>query len=309
MVHEAGCELASGGGDAPWALGYAGLAFALHAEDLSPRFPADYGPYVAAPDTDPTIAQVTCRVMAGGDLSGAQPNRAEYQEQAHGFTLRGDYVAAEVEVSGSRAMATARIVSEPMGWAALLRFLGAGVIERLGGVSLHAAGVVVDDRVVLLLGPSGAGKSTACDLCPSWLTFAYDQVVVYPDPSGPPGGYRVWALPWGQASRNPRTEARSLPLAACLRVTRGTPATTAWRADGARGLFELRQATTVNERTPLAEERRLGALFSLMDAVPVGYLSTVLGERAEPAIADFLASEASAPAARSAVATAPEVRA
>lgn len=272
-------------------LAYAGVEFELviHGE-LSFALPPEYGDYVAASGTQPCAARVICAVRA--DLSQTDgkrwPNRVEYTAAPAAFSLRGDHVSADVdEISRGHFVASARIVPGPIGWAALLRFMAAGIVERCGGASFHAAALAIDGRAVLLMGPSGSGKSTACDLSPGSRCLAYDQVVVYPTR----GGYFAWALPWGEATELPRTPVPALPLSACLRVTRGTPETRVWSAGPDQALFELRSAVAVKDTSLEAEERRLQGLLALLNAAPVGFVSTVLGQRADLAIASWLSDK------------------
>jgi hypothetical protein len=68
-------------------------------------------------------------------------------------------------------------------------------LSRGRGVLVHACGLALDGRGILLLGTSGAGKSTSARLWASRsgvTVLSDDRIVIRPDRSG----YRIFGTPW-----------------------------------------------------------------------------------------------------------------
>ena len=276
-------------------LAYAGVHFELLPQrGFRPQVPGDYAPYVMpvgpASASPPVAARATCSLHIDPTLSidPQQLNQIEYRGDGDMMRLRHPFFRADVrKITRARYVATARVGDDPLAMAAFLRFVAAAIVEHEGGLSLHAAALALDGAAIALMGPSGAGKSTACELATharGARCLAYDQLVIYPL------GERCygWALPWGSATELPRTETPVLPLSACLRVTRGTPHTEIRQADAAQATFLLRSAASVRDAAMEAEFRRLANVQQIVERVPVGYLSTVLDERTDVAIAAWL---------------------
>jgi hypothetical protein len=189
-------------------------------------------------------------------------------------------LCAELEADGpGRYVASVRIPplqpddSEPQGPDAVVLGLSAAILEREGGLSLHAAAIELDGRAVLFVGPSGAGKSTAVRLARDCRSFASDRVNIAPDGAG---GYVAWSLPGGSRVAVPESAHRRLPLAAILRVRQGHVAPRIAKLSAAQALFALRESMWLSDFSPTAEENRIDAATLLRARVQVGEIHTVL---------------------------------
>jgi len=104
-----------------------------------------------------------------------------------------------------------------------LRFVAARLALDRGGLALHGAGVLREERAYLFAGPSGSGKTTAVGLSPGTLPLGDDfAVIVLADPDrGDPAGRR-WAaaaLPFDNSERVVGDPPRGLfPLAGVWRL-------------------------------------------------------------------------------------------
>jgi len=97
----------------------------------------------------------------------------------------------------------------------LLRWLTARLTLELGGLALHAGGVLRGDRAYLFAGASGSGKSTAIALSAPATSLGDDMAVVLP-------GREHWlvpALPFDNAERIDHDPPRGLfPVAGIWRL-------------------------------------------------------------------------------------------
>ena len=87
-------------------------------------------------------------------------------------------------------------------------------LPLLGGLPLHAAGVVLGDRAVGFFGPSGAGKTTLAETCPG--TVLSDELVAVA-PGEPPSLVRSGF--WGEGRE--RGGRAGAPLAALVALDQG----------------------------------------------------------------------------------------
>jgi hypothetical protein len=169
----------------------------------------------------------------------------------------------------------------------MLRGVCAAIVHREGGLLLHAAGLELDGKAVLLVGPSGAGKSTALRLTSAGRCFAYDHVAVVR--AG--GSWFAWGLPGGTAPGAHEAHATVYPLAAVLRVRKVTGRRAAPGVQslaGAQALFGLRESVECADRSAGAEDVYLHAVTELSSQVPSGAIETVLGCDNTAAIRGFL---------------------
>lgn len=142
------------------------------------------------PAADPAIA---LRL----DLQSLPSTSVGYGIEVEGsrLTLTGEGIAGEADARLGKAHCTVprRLVGDPSGLAeevgdTLLLFL----LSRTGRTPLHAAGVIVDDRLILLSGPSGSGKSTlALAASQSGLGVLSDDMIFVERAREP----RFWAMP------------------------------------------------------------------------------------------------------------------
>lgn len=158
------------------------VEFALDAPaDLSAQaWPAVYGEFLDAPRLDPAGPRISVRMERG-----VEPDLARLPlvfEAGRSWCLLRDgaeRVFAHAPLGLARAEWSARVrgtvdsvvigcgaaMEEPAGLCCPLQYpldqvLMMHLLPGLGGTLLHAAGVVVDGRLLVLAGRSGAGKST-----------------------------------------------------------------------------------------------------------------------------------------------------
>ncbi len=82
-------------------------------------------------------------------------------------------------------------------------------VERAGGLSLHAAGLVTEGHAHVFYGPSGAGKTTIARTFASDALLSDDHVILAPAASG---RWTAYATPYGGREGTP-CHATSAPLA------------------------------------------------------------------------------------------------
>jgi len=156
-------------------------------------------------DSAPITKDVHCRIV-DGDLE-----------------IRSRDAAATVDRDG-RCLVTVGTGAPLTQYYAVANALMAAVafqLPRFGGVLLHAAAIVVDDRAFLLLGRSGAGKSTwAWSAKASGAGFLSDDVVAV---QAGPAGARVLSVPFRANHPTPLPPAR-WPIGAVLLPQWGEPA-------------------------------------------------------------------------------------
>jgi hypothetical protein len=110
-----------------------------------------------------------------------------------------------------------RAVKEPFPLEILLRTAMAARLPLVGGLPLHAAGIVLEGRAVAFFGPSGAGKSTLAGLSPHPVLS--DELVAVV----PAGG--AFALEttgfWGTLGQG-NAPSGTFPLAAVVELGKGS---------------------------------------------------------------------------------------
>lgn len=196
----------------------------------------------------------------------------------------GDVHTQLTELRPSRYVARARVSPDALGVSTFLSSTTSTIVERLGGVILHAAGVVVDGRAVLFVGPSGAGKTTAANLCSSAAWIAKDRAAVVPHQ----GGYVVFGMPGGDELTLPRAPTAAHPLACVARIRRDRPEITALPLDTLEALAVLRESTFAGGDEAV-EEARLDALLALASRVRVWDLHTRLGASLDAVLTELVA--------------------
>ena len=192
--------------------------------------------------------------------------------------IRSSTLFAELErVAPKRYAVTARIDPTAAGMLALLRGVASGIVHSEGGLVLHAAAAEVDGRAVLFVGPSGAGKSTALALSDGARCFAFDNVAIVPNSDG----VVAWGLPGGKSEPlAPLAPDVVYPLAAVMRVRNDTTANQLelHRLHGTEALFALRESVQCADVSIGGEEQHLQAALRICERVPIGRMSTVLGQ-------------------------------
>jgi hypothetical protein len=148
----------------------------------------------------------------------------------------------------------------PAGLSVVLRLALSCRLPLVGGLPLHAAGMVLDGAGLACFGPSGAGKSTLASCFDGPLLS--DELVAV---GGRP--FRLWGTGiWGTFDGEERS-APSAPLAALISLAKG-PAFSIERLDGSVARRRLLDAILVPLEARLWSAA-LAVLGRLVDAVPV----------------------------------------
>jgi hypothetical protein len=267
---------------------FGGVRFEVEADEaLRWQLCPEFGQHACEADAFPLGAQVECCVTVDPSLAG----RAHLASRCFTVERRGEATEttvvvspdlyAELEADGpGRYVASVRVAPrveddiEPRGPDAVALALSATILEREGGLSLHAAAIELEGRAVLFIGPSGAGKSTAATLAAGCPVFASDRVNITPDGLG---GYMAWSLPGGTSVAVPFSAHRRLPLAAIFRVRQSHGAPRVEKLSAARATFAVRESMWLSDFSPMAEEHRIDAAALLRARIPVGEIYTVFG--------------------------------
>lgn len=271
---------------------FGGVAFEVEADDaVRWQLWPEFARHMCDANQFPVVARVHCTVSVDPNLGLVFAQGGSVGSRRFTVERRGDApettvvvsrdLHAEVEAGGpGRYVASARVSPRrsgetmPQGPDAVLFGLSAALLEREGGLSLHAAAIELEGHAVLFVGPSGAGKSTAARLATGCRIFAFDRVNVAPDGAG---GYTVWSLPGGNPAAVLASAHLRLPLAAILRVRQGQGAPRFEKLSAAKALFAVRESIWLSDFSPLAEEHRIDAAALLRARVRVAEIHTVLG--------------------------------
>ncbi len=265
---------------------FGGVAFDVEVgEGVDWQLWPEFERHTCAADRYPVVAHVQCFVTVDPTLAGLAIAGRGVVVEPRGETAETTVVVAgdlhaELEADGpGRYIASVRIAPRreadpgPQGPDAVLLSLSMAILEREGGLSLHASAVELEGRAVLFVGPSGAGKSTAARLAAGARVFAFDRVNVAPDGAG---GYVAWSAPGGSEAGTPASAHRRLPLGAILRVRQGRGVPRIAKLAAAQGIFVLRESMWLTDLRPAAEDGRLDAATLLRDRVRVAEIHTVL---------------------------------
>ncbi|MGE0785046.1 MAG: hypothetical protein AB7S26_05105 [Sandaracinaceae bacterium] len=202
-----------------------------------------------------------------------------------GCELRAGPTRAQVrQLSERRFAATAVSPPTPWGMDSLLGGLSSLVINRAGGLILHASAVSLGSEAVLFIGRSGAGKTTAANQCLGARSIAHDRAVAFPR------GDRWWAagLRGGEACDLPPEPCSSLSLGAVFIVVADRRVRVE-RLETTTAVLRLREsAFALNAH----EEQRfvLERVAALVATNRVFALHTALGVNLAPVIAQHLSS-------------------
>jgi hypothetical protein len=237
------------------------------------------------------LAEVICSVTgdAGHPFRSQGEHRSADEERSLTFRHTGNHtqiaahdVLAEVsEIGRGKYAAAVRIAPDSKSARAMTLGVASAIVQRHGGLNLHAAAIELDGQALLFLGPSGAGKSTAAALSHAPV-FASDRVNVAPDSAGQ---FWVFSLPGGTPVPGARcSERRALPLAGLMRVRQApsneTPSLRELK--GAARLFAVRAAACNGAIGLKAEDDLLQAILKLCERVRLSELHTVLDQPIGP---------------------------
>ncbi len=254
---------------------YAGVAFDVAcAPDLRFALGAEHRDYRAPFSAGPVAASVRVALAPARELAGELAGReivAEWRGAAG--AIRTCRVRAEVRQLSPRSFAARGLVSpDANGCSSLCTGLAGAILDRVGGVVLHASGVEVDGGVVLFVGPSTAGKTTAASHCAGARAYARDRAAAYPTPAG----WHAAPMCGGDEIPLPSSTQRVLPLRGVLRVVKDRcPSIT--DASTSRAVGILRESAQMTDRSVEGELDLLDRLTAMSAEVRVGVAHTVLG--------------------------------
>jgi len=208
------------------------------------------------------------------------------------YTWRGGH--ARVETHGVRAdlrelgpgsFACSALVGAQRGdCGSLCTALAGALVDRVGGLVLHASAIELEGGAVLFVGPSGAGKTTAANHCAGARAFAKDRAAVYRTEAG----WFTAPMAGGDEIELPGAERRVLPLHAILRVERGEDAVAVEGCDPLAAVRVLRESAQLGARDVDSEGALLERLLTIAAQAPVGIVRTRLGAPVVPSLLDFV---------------------
>ena len=252
---------------------FGGVALELHpGRDVHLPSRELLDPFGMSYSVEPVVAHARCAVFLDPHLSGPSSRRIDWEWQGDRCGVRTARAHAELLRTSPGLYAGRSFHSGgATDWVNALNAVTAAICCREGGVIIHAAGVVVDDRAFLLIGPSGAGKSTAAGLCYRGRELAFDRAAVYPVGTD---WYAV-GLTGGEASGLRPAPRRPHRVGGIFRI-RQSDRLAARPMDIVSALVSLRESTQALGRSA-DEERTLDSLSRLAGAGLCGSLHTVLG--------------------------------
>lgn len=149
--------------------------------------------------------------------------------------------------------------------------IAAPIVERLGGLIIHCAGVVDPEGFGhLFVGPSGAGKSTAARGT-GWDPFVVDRAALLPSE----GGWSAWRCLGGEPKDWPRLAGPVMaPVKGVYRVRQGQAP--ALRPLSDEAAFALRESVIAPNQGPQQALELLDRLALFGRNVQVGEVVTTL---------------------------------
>lgn len=193
------------------------------------------------------------------------------------------------QIAERRFRVQAHTVAGAAGRAAILSLLAPTVVERLGGLVLHATAVVLGGRAVLFIGPSGAGKTTSARHMGEATWLARDRAVVVRDELG---RWQAWGAPGGDDVPLEHASDVVAPLGAVLRVLRSEGASRIVPLPPASALLRLRESIQSGATDRDGEHGALDAAARLLREVPVAAVEVALGCRLADVVAPLVSERA-----------------
>lgn len=264
---------------------FGGVAFEIStAPALRWQLAADHARFQAPFEDGPVAASVRVAATSVGALPHA-PREVVYAWSDRVATVRTNGLRVDVRELGPGSFAASALVGEQLGdCGSLCTALAGALVDRVGGLVLHASGIELAGGAVLFVGPSGAGKTTAANHCEGARAFAKDRAAVYPTEAG----WFAAPMAGGDEIDLPDAEQRVLPLHAILRVERERDAVVVEECDPVRAVRVLRESAQLGGRDPVAEGALLDRLLTVAAQARVGVIHTRLGEPIVPGLLPFL---------------------
>jgi len=184
--------------------------------------------------------------------------------------IRCGFGLVDVEAFGAAWSPTLRELTV----AAALRVSLGLAAPMVGGLLLHAAGLVSDGRALVFLGASGQGKSTMVKRLPGWGLLADDAILVWREA----GLWYATGTMLPGKERAPRTVQR-VPLAGLVMLDKGASELSLERLTAAAALVSV-MARVLFHADP--DERVLSLAFGLVEDVPAHVLRSGLEHDVAP---------------------------
>ncbi len=258
---------------APRRFGFGGVAFELSlAPGLRWRLTDELRAFSGADDEGPHAGVVRACVRAAPRARGPVTDRTiGWRWTGDDCEVSASALSARLRhVQAKRYAATALVPMDAWGTHSLLNGLSAAVVDRAGGLLVHAATVTLDGQALLFIGHTGAGKTTAANLCAGARWLGHDRAVLYPHR----GAWFVSGLPGGEACALPRDARRVRPLGGIFAIAHGSRPELE-DLSVARAAAVLRQS--VQAPAGAAEVELLGRVAALAASGRVRRLHTALG--------------------------------
>ena len=258
---------------------FGGVAFDVStAPGLTWSLDADHALFRAAFDTTPAALSVRIAVTPAPELETEFGREIHVSWDRDAGSVRASRSRAEVRQLGPRSFAASAVVSpSAQGCQSLCTALAGALIDRVGGVVMHASAIEVAGGALVFVGPSGAGKTTVANHCRGALAFAKDRVAAYPTPVG----WHVAPMAGGDDVLLPQSSQRVLPLLGVLRVVKSDDPSIE-DANLSRGVHLLRESVQATDRSVAAERDLLDRLVTMCAEVRVATIRNVLGHTVLP---------------------------
>jgi hypothetical protein len=263
------------------------LPFAVEPDALRSSSERDLLARLDTPGGDSTESAFRCSLSLVPPWTDADPGlfpkRSAAIVRCTGATLRishHDFVAEIDPARGAAALYRRTEQAFPLGLT--LRVALTSRLPVLGGVPLHAAGIVVDGSGVVFYGPSGAGKSTLAATSPHPVLS--DELVAV---RAMPAGFGLAATGvWGTLDRG-GVPVGVFPLKALVELAKGP----GFRLDPLSHAEAFRSLTgvTMVPASPALWSAGLGVLNRLVGELPVFRMSWSPLQPPWHALADALA--------------------
>ena len=262
---------------------FGGVAFEVLADkSVLWEVPESYQRHMLDTSQTTVIGDVVCSVRVDRGLS--EQVNIGHELSLHEAGAQTRVIAAQLcaqisEIRPGKYAATARVTPGRSGAGAVLLGVASAVLQRLGGLHLHAAGVELEGEAVLYLGPkrgdADAWTAAALTIGPH-QPFAYGRVCIAPGPDE-----RMWAfsLPGDDALAGAMLSSRqALPLAGLVRVRRDPAAhgPALELLTGARRALALREAVAIADDDAATEARRMQRVSELSARIPLLELKSAL---------------------------------
>jgi len=264
---------------------FGGVAFEVStAPALRWELSGDHRRFGAPFDEGPVAASVRVAATSMSAL-GHTPREVIYAWADGAARVRTNGLQVDVRELAPRSFAASALVGQQLGdCGSLCTALAGALVDRVGGLVLHASGIELAGGAVLFVGPSGAGKTTAANHCAGAQAFARDRAAVYPTAAG----WFTAPMAGGDEIELPDSGRRVLPLHAILRVERAGAVGRIDGCDPVGAVRVLRESAQLGARDRDEEGALLDRLLAIATQTQVGIVHTRLGEPLVPTLLPFV---------------------